>query len=249
MPGYLIVLILYLPLMLSGFKTSCKNLLLKANIHKAFPFLTRPALLISNTIKLSKWIHEHVNEKNKNAVNFSNREDHYSYVFNTEIKNTEICYLEFGVYNGASIKWWIENNTNPGSVFFGFDTFEGLPEKWGTYTKGDFKSDTPDITDSRLKFIKGLFQHTLHSSLKDINLDRRLLIHLDADLFSSTLFVLTSLAPFLKKGDIILFDEFNVPNDEFSALEIFCRSYYISYELLSATKNFFQTSIKITGIL
>ena len=31
---------------------------------------------------------------------------------------------------------------------------------------------------------------------------------MDADLYSATLFTLTSFAPFLKKGDIILFDEF-----------------------------------------
>ena len=231
--------------MLSRFKTTCKNLLLKAHIHKVLPFLIRPALLISNTIKLSKWIGEHVNERNKNAINFSCRKDHYAQIYNSEVHNKEIVYLEFGVFKGDSIKWWIMKNSNPDSRFYGFDTFEGLPEKWGSYTKGDFYSNIPDIIDVRLKFIKGLFQDTLHSFLKDVELNKRLVIHLDADLFSSTLFVLTSLAPFLKKGDIILFDEFNVPNDEFSAFEIFCRSYYINYELLSATRNYFQVGIKI----
>jgi len=231
--------------MLSRFKTKCKNLLLKANIHKALAFLIRPALLISNTIKLSGWIARNVNETNRSALNYWNREDHYAAICNAEVQNTEILYLEFGVFKGESITWWIMNNSNPGSRFYGFDTFEGLPEKWGNYSKGDFYSAIPNITDLRLKFIKGLFQETLPGFLKRADLNKRLLIHLDADLFSSTLFVLTSLAPFLKKGDIILFDEFNVPNDEFSAFEIFCRSYYISYELLSATRNYFQVGIKL----
>ena len=231
--------------MLSRFKTKCKNLLLKANIHKALAFLIRPALLISNTIKLSKWIARNVNETNRSAMNFSRREDHYGAIYNSEIQNTEILYLEFGVFKGESITWWIMNNSNPGSRFYGFDTFEGLPEKWGNYSKGDFYSAIPNITDTRLKFIKGLFQDTLPGFLKRVELNKRLLIHLDADLFSSTLYVLTSMAPFLKKGDIILFDEFNVPNDEFSAFEIFCRSYYINYELLSATRNYFQVGIKL----
>ena len=231
--------------MLSGFKTNCKNLLLKANIHKVFSFLIRPALLISNTIKLSKWIGGHVNEKNKNVIDFSRREDHYAHIYNSEVDNKEISYLEFGVFKGDSIKWWIMKNANPESDFYGFDTFEGLLERWGSYTKGDFYSDIPNIPDSRLKFIKGLFQDTLHNFLQDVELKKPLVIHLDADLFSSTLFVLTSLAPFFKKGDIILFDEFNVPNDEFLAFEIFCRSYYINYELLSATRNYFQVGIKI----
>lgn len=231
--------------MATGFKTLTKHWLLKMKIHRILPFLARPTLLLSNTIKLSKWISEHVNESNKAYTNFPRREDHYAHIYNSEIRNEDILYLEFGVFQGSSISWWIKQNNNPDTRFYGFDTFAGLPEKWGGYTKGDFYSTIPQIDDSRVHFIKGLFQDTLHDFIKGADLQKKLLIHLDADLFSSTLFVLTTLAPFLKKGDLILFDEFNVPNDEFSALEIFCRSYYIKYELLSATRNFFQVGIKI----
>ncbi|HEX3768982.1 MAG TPA: hypothetical protein VHT72_11425, partial [Puia sp.] len=45
--------------------------------------------------------------------------------FNLETK--EILYLEFGVASGSSFFWWMKKNTNPGSLFRGFDTFEGLP--------------------------------------------------------------------------------------------------------------------------
>ncbi len=56
------------------------------------------------------------------------------------------------------------------------------------------------------------------------------IIHLDADLFSSTIFVLSQLYPYLKKGDIIFFDEFNVANHEFLAFKIFTESFYVKTE-------------------
>ena len=43
---------------------------------------------------------------------------------------------------------------------------------------------------------------------------------MDADLYSSTLYVLTMLAPYLKAGDIVMFDEFTVPRHEYLAFKI-----------------------------
>jgi hypothetical protein len=68
---------------------------------------------------------------------------------------------------------------------------------------------------------------------------------MDADLYSSTLFALTMMAPFLRNGDIVLFDEFNIPNHEFAAWSDFVRSYYIRYEVIGAVNNFYQIAIKI----
>jgi hypothetical protein len=71
----------------------------------------------------------------------------------------------------------------------------------------------------------------------------RKIIHLDADLFTSTLFVLTSLGSSLKKGDILIFDEFNVPNHEFFAFKIFSDSFYVKTRLLGAVNNYFQVAL------
>jgi hypothetical protein len=68
---------------------------------------------------------------------------------------------------------------------------------------------------------------------------------LDADLFSSTLFTLTSLAPFLKKGDIILFDEFVVPTHEYLAYQQFIESYYIKLELIGVANNYYFVAFKV----
>ncbi len=74
-----------------------------------------------------------------------------------------IDYLEFGVYEGASIRMWSGLNTNPSSRLFGFDSFEGLPEDWPfRLRKGAFDTNgrVPDVEDSR-DFIVGWFQEPL----------------------------------------------------------------------------------------
>ena len=58
-------------------------------------------------------------------------------------------------------------------------------------------------------------------------------------LFSATLFVLTSLSPYLKKGDIVFFDEFAVPTHEFKAYTEFIQSYYLPLELIAAANNYY----------
>jgi O-methyltransferase len=68
---------------------------------------------------------------------------------------------------------------------------------------------------------------------------------MDADLFSSTLFALTNLANYLKRGDVIIFDEFNVPNHEYFAFKMFSDSFYIRTRLLAAVNNYFQVALII----
>ena len=160
-------------------------------------------------------------------------------------------YLEFGVAGGTSFAWWVKANHHPDSRFYGFDTFEGLPEDWHFFKRGAFSFDIPFMDDSRGTFIKGLFQNTLYKFLQDYGRDIRQeaftrVLHMDADLYSSTLFALTSMAPYLREGDIILFDEFNIPNHEFAAWNDFTRSYYIQYEVLGAVNNFYQVAMKVT---
>ncbi len=227
-----------------------KNLVIKCHPHLLFGWLRNVSLLFSNTISLSKWI----SQQDKKSIfyhsfffkrNYSKRYSLYNYIIeNQDLNNQPFDYLEFGVCQALSFKWWIGNCKNENSKFHGFDTFEGLPEKWGTFGKGDMKAEIPQVNDTRAEFHKGLFQETLPNFLQSsaFNSSKRKVIHLDADLFSSTIYVLTSMAPFLKKGDIIIFDEFNVPNHEFLAYKIFTESFYIKLRLIGAVNNFFQVA-------
>ena len=86
---------------------------------------------------------------------------------------------------------------------------------------------------------------TLPGFIQQYNSTNRKVVHMDADLYTSTLFTLTSLAPLLKKGDIILFDEYLVPSHEFLAFDNFIKSYYINTEFIGAANNYLFTAFKI----
>jgi len=103
----------------------------------------------------------------------------------------------------------------------------------------------PILTDTRVKFFPGLFQHTVPGFLEEMNKGCRNVIMMDADLYSATLYALTSLAPFLKKNDIIFFDEFAVPTHEFKAFIDFTQSYYFDFQLIAAASNYYFAAFKV----
>lgn len=223
--------------------------------HIFLGFTERLNLFFSNTIGLSRWIsaQEKAGLNDFYTVHRSadKREQLYQQVIDTQsIHGQPIDYFEFGVFGGKSFFWWMEHNQHNESSFHGFDTFEGLPENWGLgFKKGDMATGVPILNDSRGKFYKGLFQETLPGLVKLFPVSsRKKIIHLDADLFSSTLFALTSMAPLLKPGDILLFDEFNVPNHEFFAFKVFTESYYIKTKLIGAVNNYYQVALVITQV-
>lgn len=161
-----------------------------------------------------------------------------------------VTYLEFGVASGTSFRWWINTSRHSDSRFYGFDTFEGLPENWGLfYKKGDMSHGMIEINDDRHQFIKGLFQDTLlnfiNENISELKSSKRKIIHLDADLFSATLFVLSQLYPYMHKGDIVIFDEFSVANHEFFAMGIFQKSFPVTLTPISAINNFYQTIFEV----
>lgn len=215
-------------------------------------FFSSPLQWVSNVLRLSRWISRHpgkgLNDFYSPFRDYAKRYELYEDLIKQEkLENIALDYVELGVSKGLSFKWWLAHNSNPESRFYGFDTFEGLPEKWGTFDKGSMAAGFPDVTDLRHEFVKGLFQDTLPGFLRNgkISGPKRKVIHLDADLFSSTLFALTTLHPFIQKGDILIFDEFNVPTHEFQAFMDYVDSYYVKYEVLAAVNNYFQVAMKI----
>jgi len=151
-----------------------------------------------------------------------------------------INYYEFGVASGHSFIWWVKNNGNKDSRFYGYDTFEGLPERWGVYRRGTMASNIPEIKDLRAFFVKGMFQDTLSS----LNVSPKI-VHIDCDLYNSILFVLTTIN--WQQGDIIIFDDFNVMAHGFRAFYDWTNSTKIRYEIMAGTKYNSEIIIKIKG--
>jgi len=154
--------------------------------------------------------------------------------------NKPVTYVEFGVWEGQSIKYFSENNNNDKSLFIGLDSFEGLPEDWGSMKKGSFSKEGKSpthIRDERVRFIKGLFQLSWDEADSAIlnQSDDFLFVHYDADLYSSTLFALTKMDSYHKEY-FAIFDEFF--NEECLALYAYLKSYNSSVEFLAKTDRY-----------
>jgi O-methyltransferase len=198
--------------------------------------------VVNRLARFNQWRKQHLN-----IPYFPVREELYTYLINEIVCEAEITFLEFGVWRGKSMSYWTQRHQNPKSRFFGFDTFEGLPESWdiqvGILEKGHFSTggELPKIADPRVHFFKGLFQDTLPGFLaSDCLSGRRLVINNDSDLYSSTLFTLCTLHPFLRKGTIIIFDEFSHVLDEFRALEDYVGAFRRKYEVLAASGQYYD---------
>ena len=164
----------------------------------------------------------------------------------TNDKDSDNFYLEFGVFSGTSINFFSKNiNKN----IYGFDSFEGLKEDWlGTsVTKGtfDLKKKIPKLNINVIP-ISGWVQDTLPKFL-DEKKPKINFVHMDIDTYESSKFVLENIKPFLIKGAIILFDElYNFEGwdvGEYKALtEVFDEK---DYSFVSFSTDTSQAAIKI----
>ncbi len=227
-----------------------KSLFIKFQLHRLFLPFTGILLNLVYLSRFSKWAYQNRSIQFNDFLSkwdYNKRFSMYRCVIENEDLHGPINYMEFGVAGGHSFKWFMSQNLHSDSRFYGFDTFSGLPEDWGPFKKGAFSSNNqlPEINDNRGTFFPGLFQQTLPPFVQDLDNSRRNVVMMDADLWSATLYVLTALVPHLKKGDVILFDQFVVPLHEFKAYQDFIQSYYINFELIAAANNYYFVAFKL----
>lgn len=155
---------------------------------------------------------------------------------------------EFGVASGATLNY-IASRV-PQTVY-GFDSFEGLPERWREgFGRGHFARSARPLVSGNAVLIEGLFADSLPGFLRE-HPEGVGFLHIDCDLYSSTRTVLTHLAPRLRPGSVIVFDEyFNYPGwqaGEHKAFQEFIAETGMAYEYLGYNRLQSQVAVKLTA--
>ena len=152
------------------------------------------------------------------AVQFKKRDEFFEYCiekmkanhFNRNVNSpNDDLILEFGVWTGASINFFAE--LCPSAQIVGFDSFMGLQEDWGgtSLKAGHFNLDGQlPLCKTNVRLVKGWFQESLPKYKFELKSKQISLLHLDADTYSPTSFVLNQLAKNIKKGSIIILDDY-----------------------------------------
>lgn len=112
-------------------------------------------------------------------------------------------WAEFGVYQGQTATWLLEYLPDGYNLHL-FDSFEGLAREWSALPKGSFKTKPPVFSNPNVFMYPGWFDNTVRQALQDKELS---FLHIDCDLYESTLDVLNNVPP-IRPGTIILFDEY-----------------------------------------
>ena len=144
---------------------------------------------------------------------------------------------EFGVNEGGTVSFIAKNNA--GRTVHGFDSFEGLPEDWsGNKMHAGYFNRNGQLprVPSNVVLHAGWFDKSLPKFL-DEHAGPAAFLHVDCDLYSSTVTIFENFAPRIVEGTVIVFDEyFNYPNwqhHEHKAFEEFKRTSGLTFRYIA----------------
>lgn len=193
---------------------------------------------------------EYVVNNFSTALIFNKREELWDYCLNRvqNLKTAGGIIVEFGVWKGESINFFARKC--PNARVYGFDSFEGLEEDWYGYnlSKGSFSTNGElPMCEKNVELIKGWFEETVPSFIDKLQQSQIQILHMDADTYKPTTFVLNSLSNNLRRGTIVIFDEyFGYPNfqlHEFKAWQEFVISVGLKYKYIGYTE--LQVAVEI----
>ncbi len=153
--------------------------------------------------------------------------------------------LEFGVGRGKSMRW-IASRVD-GAVH-GFDSFEGIQEHWNGNPIGAFAQRQMPKVPHNVEFHVGYFDATLPGFLES-HKDPISFLHVDCDLYSSTVTIFDLLGARLQPGSIILFDEYynfhRWQQHEFKAFQEFIQKSGLTYEYIAFSVTGQQVAVRV----
>lgn len=128
-------------------------------------------------------------------------------------------FLEFGVWNGHTIN--IVGKKLKDWNIYGFDSFEGLPEKWRDgYDAGFFSTGgkLPSVPKN-VNLVPGWFDTSIPEWKHKTSYNHIDILHVDCDLYSSTKTIFDNLFDMIDTDTTIIFDEL-INYDTFEQHEI-----------------------------
>jgi len=186
--------------------------------------------------------------------------DLYEWVTRTQLdpdllKSGQI--LEFGTATGRTLNQfahWLPQHT-----VVGFDSWQGLPEQFNDLPPGHFAQPLPPVLPN-CKLVQGWFGSRPPQDRSGIpentaefysrtNSAPLALLHIDADLYSSTHTVLTAFADHIRPGTVILFNEYwNHPTwrkHEYRAWQEHCTKHGVRYEYIGYASNHQEVAVRV----
>jgi tetratricopeptide (TPR) repeat protein len=154
--------------------------------------------------------------------------------------------LEFGVYNGKSIR---NIASLVDSVVYGFDSFQGIPENWNDEPAGSYSANgsLPKVPSNVVLF-QGWFEETIPQFIQS-HVGPIRFMNIDCDLYSSTKTIFDALGNYILPGTVIVFDEYigykSWKNDEFKAFQEAIAQYGWQYEVITFSFASKQVAVKI----
>jgi Macrocin-O-methyltransferase (TylF) len=224
---------------------SFKRALTQVGAQAPDPWLHQLQMVV-NYMKLGRWmsqrgfsVPERVRDRNSVFAAVADR-----------VADRRVLYTEFGVFRGASTRYWSAALRNPGSHLHGFDSFQGLPEDFdvaGPYVKGTFDvaGKPPVIDDPRVQFFVGWFDDTVPKYTPPAH--DTLVMCMDADLYSSTKVVLDHFKPWIKAGTFIYFDDMSRPDHEPRAFDEFMQQTGLRFNVVSTEESLNCTFFECIG--
>ena len=185
--------------------------------------------------------------------------DLYDWVTNTQLDPGLIhgLILEFGTATGRTLNqfaYWL-----PDRAIYGFDSWQGLPEKFNDLPAGHFAQELPKVADNCV-LVQGWFGARPTQDESDVaeftardfakqHKESIALLHLDADLYSSTKTVLKAFADQIVPGTVILFNEYwnhaTWEKHEYKAWQEFVKKHKVKYEYIGYASDHQEVAIRV----